>query len=263
MTRSLTTAGLLLLGAFGTVTTAQAASLTALGYLPGFEHSGYGKLVENDGTVYGFDSKKADGSRPFGEPSSQYFIWSPNTGKLAASFPGLLNLPDRYHSQVTSDRRYSVDSENSLALDSKAYRQLNSDQSRIYLGNLPGYSGSHPYSITDDGRTIVGVSHSSSKQPRAFLWNQGSGMIDLQGALDKAGVDTSHWKTMYLAFSISANGEWVTGRGINQQGKHEAYVANIANISPVPEASSFALFGLGLATVVGVRRRQLKGKTAV
>lgn len=41
MTKSMTTAGLLLLSAFGTVTAAQAASLTALGYLPGYYHRGY------------------------------------------------------------------------------------------------------------------------------------------------------------------------------------------------------------------------------
>lgn len=87
-------------------------------------------------------------------------------------------------------------------------------------------------------------------------------MMNLKVALENAGVDTSYWKRLQGSASISRNGNWVAGSGINQQGRAEAFVANIASISPVPEASSFALFGLGLATVVGVRRRQLKGKVA-
>lgn len=243
MTRSMTTTCLLLIGTF-TFSAAQAASLTSLGYLPGYANSGYGSFVQNDGTVYGHD---------WNENTSEKFVWSKDAGKRIVNA-----LPD-HNERSTSDYRYTL----SFDSNSKTFRRLNSDNSRTYLGDLPsGYKDADGSSISDDGNKIVGELLSTTDNYEVFLWTQKSGVANLKTLLQNAGVDTSHWKTLQYANSISDNGMWITGSGINQQGKSEAFLANVANISPVPEASSFALFGLGLAAVVGVRRRQLKVNAA-
>jgi MYXO-CTERM domain-containing protein len=66
--------------------------------------------------------------------------------------------------------------------------------------------------------------------------------------------DLAGWR-LTGASSLSADGQWVVGGGINPSGQTEAWLANIA---PIPEPSSVTLAGLGLAGLLGYgwRRRR-------
>jgi len=97
----------------------------------------------------------------------------------------------------------------------------------IELGDLPGGSThTHAYGVSDDGSTVVGSS-GTELGSHAFVWNEDGGMQRLYNILDDGGVDLSHWTSFGTINAISADGRWVTGRGVNIDGDYESFLADL------------------------------------
>jgi probable HAF family extracellular repeat protein len=104
--------------------------------------------------------------------------------------------------------------------------------------------------VSADGNIIVGTDSSDSFHTKAFLWNRSVGMVNLQSYLIAQGVAGLAGWTLTDALDVSADGQTIVGSGIDPLGNSEAWIATI------PEPSSFALAGLGLASLVAWGWRQ-------
>ncbi len=77
------------------------------------------------------------------------------------------------------------------------------------------------------------------------------GMLSLQDYLKDNGADLEGWQ-LQKAWSISGDGRFISGYGINPYGNVEGWLA-----SSVPEPSSFILFGIaGIGLGIGAWRRR-------
>ena len=86
--------------------------------------------------------------------------------------------------------------------------------------------------MSADGKVVVGLSQAdwedNSAPRRAFVWTKADGMQSLRDVLIANGVaGLDNWE-LREATSISADGVWVVGQGINPSGDREAFLANIA-----------------------------------
>jgi uncharacterized membrane protein len=118
--------------------------------------------------------------------------------------------------------------------------------------SLPGHQGTFASAVSGDGTIVVGGYYRTIGPPLlsfgAAIWTRDGRMRDMREMLvndlnyDLTGLELN------IAHAISADGRWVTGWGINPSGQEEAWLANIA---PIPEPSSVALAGLGLAMLAG------------
>lgn len=95
--------------------------------------------------------------------------------------------------------------------------------------------------VSADGRVIVGWTGGSFG--KAFLWDADHGMRDLRDVLSElAGADLMAGWTRMGATGISADGLWITGKGINPSGEQEIWVAHI----PAPPTLGLILAGAAL-----------------
>jgi probable HAF family extracellular repeat protein len=108
------------------------------------------------------------------------------------------------------------------------------------LGTLGG-SNSWAYGINSAGQ-IVGDADTASGADHAFLYSNGT-MTDLNSLIDP----NSGW-TLETASAINDSGQ-IVGWGINASGQTDAFL-----LTPVPEPSSFALFGTAFVPLVGFIR---------
>ncbi len=102
------------------------------------------------------------------------------------------------------------------------------------LGHLPGHlppdARSGASGVSADGSVVVGQSQSAdgSSYGEAFVWTQTNGMQRLRDMLIAKGVTgLDNWELRDVT-SISADGEWVVGNGINPSGFGEGFLANIS-----------------------------------
>jgi probable HAF family extracellular repeat protein len=162
-------------------------------------------------------------------------------------------------SAVSADGSVVVGSSNFSAgglAGSRAYRWTQAT-GMVALDALPGSQSIGVDDVSGDGTIVVGsYTHPARNNRRPAIWTNDGKMRDLQDMLvNDFKYDLTGW-VLGDANAISADGRWVTGTGINPSGQSEAWVANIA---PIPEPSSVALAGLGLAALAGYgwrRRRQ-------
>ncbi len=97
------------------------------------------------------------------------------------------------------------------------------------LGYLPGGDFSSASAVSADGSVVVGRGESGLQQiQEAFVWTQANGMQSLRDVLIAKGVTGLDNWVLRNANSISADGEWVVGDGINPSGDQEAFLANIS-----------------------------------
>jgi uncharacterized membrane protein len=84
--------------------------------------------------------------------------------------------------------------------------------------------------VSADGNVVVGQSQADncSCTSEAFVWTQGDGMQSLRDVLIAEGTTGLDNWVLREASSISADGQWVVGRGINPSGDQEAFLANIS-----------------------------------
>jgi len=101
----------------------------------------------------------------------------------------------------------------------------------VSLGDLPGGPvESVARAISASGTTIVGEAYTNGANSVAFLWDQPNGMRDLRTVLTSEfglGDSLTGWDLL-AATGISADGRIIAGRGINPNGKFEAWRAELA-----------------------------------
>ncbi len=90
-----------------------------------------------------------------------------------------------------------------------------------------GYSYSEALDVSGDGSILVGYSLGEHGQ-QAFIWDESHGMRDLRKVLvNSYGLDLNGW-TLKMARAISDDGQTIVGKGVNPDGKEEAWIASLA-----------------------------------
>ncbi|MEX0612980.1 MAG: PEP-CTERM sorting domain-containing protein, partial [Pirellulales bacterium] len=112
------------------------------------------------------------------------------------------------------------------------------------LGTLGG-TVSTGQGINDSGQ-VTGWSYTNSGDRHAFVYAEGSGMVDLNSLIDPL----SGWD-LILGWAINDAGQ-ITGYGLIA-GQPRAFL-----LTPVPEPASVALLALGLPLFVGRSSRRLR-----
>jgi probable HAF family extracellular repeat protein len=115
------------------------------------------------------------------------------------------------------------------------------------LGTLTGGDASWAYGINNSDQ-IVGYGTIADGSDHAFLYSGGS-MLDLNDLIPSG----SSW-TLQAAHGINDSGD-ICGEGISPSGYTHAFLLTLQNQN-IPEPSTFALVGVGLALLVARRRRK-------
>ncbi len=132
----------------------------------------------------------------------------------------------------------------------------------VGLGDLPGGGfDSMAYGTSSDGSVIVGFGTSGNGR-EAFVWDAANGMRSVQDVLSSQGIDMTGWQ-LTSATAVSADGNIIVGFGTNPSGAAEAWLANLAPQSAVPEPTSLATWALaGIGTIWLARRRKRNVRVA-
>jgi probable HAF family extracellular repeat protein len=112
----------------------------------------------------------------------------------------------------------------------------NSAQGMFGLGFLPGADlspRSEARDISAVGDRVVGSAGSATTPDTAIVWDPQSGMRPVAEVLTEAGVDLNGWR-LIEATGISDDGRVIVGRGINSQGRQEAWMALLPGLTPDP-----------------------------
>ncbi len=117
------------------------------------------------------------------------------------------------------------------------------------LGVLPGSNRSDAFAVNGDGTLIVGESRDwmAAEFPRAFLWSDDSGMLDLNEYLPTIGFNLDGW-LLTSATGISADGSVIVGEGWFN-GSAASWI-----VSGVPAPGALSVFGV--VGLLGARRRR-------
>jgi probable HAF family extracellular repeat protein len=120
------------------------------------------------------------------------------------------------------------------------------------LGDLPGgIFQSNATDVSNDGSVVVGIGSSPEDVSEAFIWTETTGMERLFDVLVTNGATgLTGWNLRQV--SISGDGKWVAGYGINPNGSPEAF---LANISAVPVPTAVWLFGSALGVIGSMWRK--------
>lgn len=122
------------------------------------------------------------------------------------------------------------------------------------LGDLPGGSDSVARGINDAGQ-VVGVSDAATGN-RAFLWEAGSGMVQLDTLIDA--LDPLAGLNLRVAVDINSSGQ-IAATGRFSGGAQRAYLLTpVVASSGVTEPSTVLLLGAAVLTVpLAARGRRL------
>jgi probable HAF family extracellular repeat protein len=182
------------------------------------------------------------------------FRWTMEAGMVGlGDLPGGTGNSVAY--QVSADGSVVVGAGNrgSSSPTGEAFRWTIED-GMVGLGDLPGGDlSSVALGVSADGSIVVGHGDGGNGK-EAFVWTQEGGMQRLFDVLVAGGATGLDGWTLIGANSISADGIWVVGSGINPFGTEEAFRASIAAV-PVPP--TVWLLGTGIVGLIRqVRRRR-------
>ena len=118
-----------------------------------------------------------------------------------------------------------------------------------WLGTLGGHM-SEAVGVSADGSVVVGEAHNSYERGRAVRWTPNRGIEDLNRTYARLLADGS---VLVVARAISPDRRYIVGMGINAAGTgvYEAFL-----LDTIPEPASLMALGVGLAGLLGLRRRK-------
>jgi probable HAF family extracellular repeat protein len=214
--------------------------MVSLGVLPGGGDSGAAGVSSNGLVIVGNSSSSL--------APSEAFRWTSGTGMV-----GLGLLPGGSTSQgngVSGDGSVVVGYGMNSSHVNEAWEWI-SGGGMVGLGFVPGLSVSSALAADGNGSEIVGWGNDGGSIYQASIWDSANGMRSLQGVLTNSyGLNLTGW-TLQEATSVSADGNTITGYGIDPRGNIEAWVVQI------PEPSTILLTGTGLlGTMIASRRRR-------
>jgi probable HAF family extracellular repeat protein len=153
--------------------------MVGLGFLPGGITSSVARAVSADGSVVVGSS----GSGSVDAGAQEAFRWTSDGGMVGlGDLPGGHVRSDAY--DVSDDGAVIVGSSFSSFGFYEAFRWT-SDGEMVglgVLGGVPGAANSVAYGVSGDGSIVVGGSGYGTN--RAFIWDEGNGMRDLQEILE-------------------------------------------------------------------------------
>lgn len=229
----------------------EATGTVGLGYLPGGTRSEAFGISTNGEVIVGY----GDGGA---------FRWT-ESGGMEAIGPGLAY-------GVSANGRFIV-GEGFLGFPNQAFL-WSEETGMMGLGSLPFRpNGSGSTAVTDDGRLVVGGAYDQYGVGHAFIWTPESGMRDLIDVLTNVyglGDEVAGWNRLSVG-SLSADGRYLSGRGLTPSGQYQHWLLDRGlnspaippgphspPITPVPEPTTYAL-GAALILVGAVwhqRRRR-------
>ncbi len=192
--------------------------MAGLGMLPGNQDYIPSKArgVSADGNaVIGFSGSVA---------GAQAFCWRPGDGLM-----GLGDLPGGAFSSealgVSADGQVVVGFANSEQ-GQEAFRWTRNG-GMVDLGTFrSGYFYSEAFDTSADGSTVVGYGLGDRGQ-EAFLWDATYGMRNLREVLIKDyGLELTGW-ALKMAKAVSDDGMTIVGKGVNPDGKEEAWLVQL------------------------------------
>lgn len=191
--------------------------MTGLGFLPG--------MTEDDALSVSADGQVIIGTTYGGDCNGQAFRWTRATGIVGLGF-----LPGQNYSfaRALSADGSVVAGDAQVSWRSPARQAFRWTESGGMVG-LGFLSGGGNYSIvlglSDDGTRLAGASD-SAEGIQAYLWTEAEGMRSVRDVLvNDYGVDLAGWTL--LAATLSADGQTLTGRGLNPSGQEEGWVADL------------------------------------
>jgi len=191
---------------------------------------GLGDLPGGDVWSMGF-AVSADGSVVVGaanvDSAAEAFRWTSASGMVGlGDLPGGIWPLHSLANAVSADGIVVV-GESDSALGGEAMLWTSAG-GMMGLGDLPGGEfRSGAVDVSADGSVVVGNGESTSGD-EAFVWTQANGMQSLRDLLIAKGVtNLDNWE-LRGASSISADGQWVVGNGINPSGLQEGFLADIS-----------------------------------
>jgi probable HAF family extracellular repeat protein len=156
----------------------------------------------------------------------------------------------------------SDDGSSLVGTDNSEAHRWTAAEGVVGLGHLGGAS-SLAFDVSANGSVVVGGSTTDVGGPNAFVWYASTGMLDLREFLMTDPVLATQLSGWHLtrAKGITPNGSIIVGRGLNQDGQQEAWMADLTGLTPppstqVPEPSTLLLLGTGLAYFITHRLRQ-------
>ena len=179
----------------------------------------------------------ADGSVIVGESDNQAFRWT-SSGMVSLGYLSGASASQASATNAAGDVVVGHSGQSAFRWTASAGMQ---SLSGIWQGQY------FARGLTADGSVVVGQSGSTFI---AVVWDAGGQSTTLADYLGARGVSLQGWSQLTDARGISADGRYITGRGIFE-GQDRAF---IADIGVIPTPGAIAL--LGLAGLGGSRRRR-------